>query len=65
MTLMNLLHDAGHVVLWVVVAFILNDSGRPVLAAAALALAFLSAMYASRNVVRRETIMRLKRVGRR
>ena len=58
MTLMNLLHDASHVILWVAVAAIMPD--RPLLSAACFGLAALTGLWMARNAVRREYILRRK-----
>jgi len=61
MTVMNFLHDASHAVFWVITATVLSELNRPLLSAAALALAGLSLLYASRNIVHRETLMKMRR----
>lgn len=61
MTLMNFIHDASHAVFWVITATVLSEIGRPLLSAAALALGGLTVLYAARNIVHRETLMRLRR----
>jgi len=55
MTLMNLFHDASHVLLWAVIGYLM--SGRPLLSMGAYALCAFTAMWTARNIVHREYIL--------
>ena len=56
MTLMNFFHDASHVAVWLLLAAMFQDSGNPLPAGAALALAALTTLWTGVNLSRRISI---------